>query len=150
MSQRPTRKRPFGVIAIIVLKIVTALSLIVNIIVLTFNDSVGQFLNRWANDEVTNILNSGNLAIMIALAFILTVLVWHLVLIIGLWLLKRWAWFLVMIELGLSMAFGLFAYFQGEPLYVYMWLNTIMVFYLNQSEVQHAFGQTSKLQQEIT
>jgi len=54
-----------------------------------------------------------------------------------------------MIELGLSMAFGLFVYFQGEPLYVYMWLNTIMVFYLNQREVQHAFGQTSKLQQEI-
>lgn len=90
MSQRPTRKRPFGVIAIIILKIVTALSLIVNVIVLTFNDTVGQFLNRWANDEVANILNSGDLAIMITLAFILAVLVWHLALIIGLWLLKRW------------------------------------------------------------
>lgn len=96
------------------------------------------------------ILDSGSLAVVIAFTLGLgMILTWHLAIIIGLWFLKRWAWFLVMIELGLSMAFCLWAYFQGVQLYGYMWLNTIMVFYLNQSEIQHAFGQKRKPQEEI-
>jgi hypothetical protein len=149
MSQEPSRKRPFGVIAIIVLKIATALLLIIEIIFLIFYDAAGQFLTGLTEDELAVALNNDDLTLMITLTLIVVVLGWHLTLIIGLWLLKRWAWFLTMIQLGLSLALGLWVYAQGEPLYVNMGLNTIMVFYLNQSEVQHAFGQKPKPQQEI-
>jgi len=123
--------------------------LIITIITLTFSDYAGQFLAAWIGDEVDLAQNGDNLAIIIALTFSLVVLTWHLAVIIGLWLLKRWAWFLVMIQLGLSMALCLWLYFQGERPYVYMWLNVIMVFYLNQSEVQHAFAHKRKAQQEM-
>ena len=150
MSQQPSRKRPFGVIAIIVLRIATALWVIVNIIVLTRSDRASQFLNGLADDKVAMILENGSKAAGIVLALVLgLILTWHLATIVGLWLLKRWAWFAVMIELGLSMALCLWLYFQGEPPYVYMWLNTILVFYLNQSEVQRAFGHQLEPQQEM-
>jgi uncharacterized membrane protein (DUF2068 family) len=117
-------------------------------VILTRSDLASQFLNSPAGNEVAMILDSSNLAVVIALALGLVV-AWHLAIIIGLWLLKRWAWFLVMMQLGLSMALCLWAYFQGVHLYVYMWLNTIMVFYLNQREVQYVFGQKRKPPQEV-
>lgn len=149
MSQQPSRKRPFGIIAIIVLKLVTALSLIANIIILTRSDFASQFSSSWASNEVAMILTQANMAYIIVLMLGLGILTWHLAIVIGLWLFKRWAWFLLMMQLGLSMALCLWVYFQGGQVYVYMWLNTIMVFYLNQSEVQHAFGHKRKPQQEI-
>ena len=58
----------------------------------------------------------------------------------GLWTLKRWAWFLLMIQIGFDMTFGLWSYFQGEPTYFRMLTNVIYVLYLNMRDVQQAFG----------
>ncbi len=82
------------------------------------------------------------------LAFGTPILLIQLVIMIGLWRLRRWAWFLFMVQLGIGMAIYIWAYVNGVALYIYMLLNIIMVFYLNQHEVQHVFGQKPKPQQE--
>jgi uncharacterized membrane protein (DUF2068 family) len=61
---------------------------------------------------------------------------------IGLWRRQRWAWFLTMLQVGVFMIEDLYGYFTGAPEEEYAWsmlLNVIMVFYLNQREVQAIF-----------
>ena len=150
MSQQPSRKRPFGVMVIIILQIVGFLSLTGDVIGLPLSELPTLFPMGWySSDARIFTLNSDNIALMIALTLGLVILTWQLAIIIGLWFLKRWAWFLMMAQLGLSMALCLWAYFEGVQLYAYMFLSVIMVFYLNQSEVQHAFGHNRNPRQEI-
>lgn len=52
---------------------------------------------------------------------------------------RRWAWALMMIQLGAVMALDLVAYFAGEPRYLSMLISVMIAFYLNQSEVQDMF-----------
>lgn len=61
---------------------------------------------------------------------------------IGLWRLQRFAWVLIMIQTGLGMASDLWGYFHGYPSYTSMLINIIILFYLNQHEVQKAFSGT--------
>lgn len=66
----------------------------------------------------------------------------NLVCAIGLWRRQRWAWLLTMLQLGLFMFQDLYGYFTGAPSETFAWtmlLNVIMVFYLNQREVQAVF-----------
>src|SRR5690606_3564647 len=66
----------------------------------------------------------------------------QLVLAFGLWYLRRWAWTLYMMRLGMSMIINLQAHFAGaaDVNYIYMAMDVMIVFYLNQREVQRAFG----------
>jgi len=66
-------------------------------------------------------------------------LVLSLLSVYGLWRMQRWAWFITMLDLGLSMSIGLYSYYYGDPDYWTMFFNVVMVFYLNQREVQNAF-----------
>lgn len=138
MPQQISSKRPFGVVVIIVLQIMGFLSLAGDIIGLPLSELPSVVPIRWYADASNFALIIGGI-----------MLAWQLILAIGLWLLKRWAWFLIMVQLGLSMAVCLWVYFQGVQLYIYMLINVIMVFYLNQSEVQHAFGHNRKPRPEI-
>jgi hypothetical protein len=71
-------------------------------------------------------------------ALVLTVL--GCVIAVGLWRLKRWAWVAVMIWTGAALAGALVLYFRGQPNYPLMIEHIIIVFYLNQRDVQQAFG----------
>jgi hypothetical protein len=62
-----------------------------------------------------------------------------LVLIVGLWRLKRWAWVGTMIFVGLGLTVGIVQYLRDQPLYGTMLLNVFIVFYLNQRNVQDVF-----------
>jgi uncharacterized membrane protein (DUF2068 family) len=66
---------------------------------------------------------------------------WLLMLItlIGLWRLRRWAWYLLMALFAFSMTVDIVLYFSGQPPYLSMLLNVIMVFYVNQREVRQLF-----------
>ncbi len=62
------------------------------------------------------------------------------IIIVGLWQLRRWAWVLIMVQVGLSMLSDLYGYFYGDYSMLSMLINVIIVFYLNQREVQRAFS----------
>jgi hypothetical protein len=63
-----------------------------------------------------------------------------LVISIGLWLLRRWAWVGIMAVLGFDMALDLYNYVYYSPAYLSMALSVIAVFYMNQYDVRQAFG----------
>lgn len=125
MSEAHPRKRPFGLFIIILLQLTMAVSLMVDIFFASTHLSIATFLQ---NMQAATLPLPGIL-----------ILVYQLGVVAGLWLLRRWAWFLLMIQLGLSMGFQLVLYFEGQPLYVYMLISVITVLYLNQRDVQHAF-----------
>ncbi len=135
MEKSTSNKRPFGVTVIIILLLISLGSLI--------GDLTGVPISQLPNFLPAGLYDNVNYAIILGVGMI----VFQLVIIIGLWRLQRLAWFLLMIQLGVSMGIGLGAYFNGHKLYSYMLLNVIMVFYLNQRDVQHAFGYQAKGQE---
>jgi hypothetical protein len=58
---------------------------------------------------------------------------------VGLWHLKRWAWVATMTWAGINMAQALWAYWVSDPQYPAMALSVVIVLYLNQRDVQLAF-----------
>lgn len=59
--------------------------------------------------------------------------------VIGLLLLKRWGWILTMITTGTGLAVTIWSYIDGNPRYVPMLIYIVIVFYLNQRDVQVPF-----------
>lgn len=125
------RKRPFGVTVIIIVQLMSLVMLALDLFV-------------FDTDYMISILFPNFKETMTASTIVILFIAVQLITIIGLWRLKRWAWFLLMIQLGLSMAASLWAYLQGANSYIYMLLNVIMVFYLNQRDVQRAFERRSR------
>jgi uncharacterized membrane protein (DUF2068 family) len=133
MKRRSARKRPFGVTAIVVLQAGSILALAVDIYKMQAVQSIF-FLPEIENPR---------LVLPMGLAIILV----ELVIAFGLWHLKRFAWVLIMIQQGIGMAVYLWFYANGEPLYLSMLLSVIIVFYLNQREVQQAFQHRPRFQE---
>jgi uncharacterized membrane protein (DUF2068 family) len=133
MEKQPTRKRPFGVLVLILLQIGSILGVALDITVV----QIGQPSIYFGPVENLNLL----------LGFQILYILYSLVVVVGLWQLRRWAWFIIMVQLGLSMALGLGLYFLDNPFYLGMVVNVIMVFYLNQREVQQAFERRRRSQE---
>ncbi|MCB0212099.1 MAG: hypothetical protein KDJ52_22340 [Anaerolineae bacterium] len=130
------RKRPFGVTMIVILQMITISILI--LIIITLLAEAGLLNIQLPDSIVSNALPPGDphpkLIVMTVILIYAVTVAW------GLWTLKRWAWFLLMIQIGFDMTQGLWSYFQGEPAYFKMLTNIIYVLYLNMREVQQAFG----------
>lgn len=116
----PVKRLPFGVIVIIVLQIASLLV----------------FGSVPALTLLTAPAESDRLYYLVRFALSLL----GVPAVFGLLRRRRWAWALVMIQMGAVMALDLTAYFAGEPRYRSMLMSVIIVFYLNQSEVQDTFG----------
>ena len=121
------RKRPFGVNAILVLSTLSALYGVGAARVLYFHIT-----------RVIPSLSTLQLERWLMIYFIGSSVV-QIFVIIGLWQLKRWGWFLVMMDTGFGMFLNIWAYFHGQPNYIAMAASVLIVFYMNQREVQHAF-----------
>jgi hypothetical protein len=135
---RSTRKRPFGISVIIFMMILYSLFLS-----LIFVASLGANYG----DEAIQSLDMKGAPIgilMLQYSFFPIFIIFELVIIFGLWRLERWAWLLLMIQLGLSMLIDIWGYFQAQPTYLTMLLNVIVVFYLNQQDVQRIFVSKGK------
>jgi hypothetical protein len=72
-------------------------------------------------------------------AIVLILVAIRVAIIAGFWFLKRWGWVLLMVQLGLVMLVDLYAYLSGSPHYFSMVNSVLVVFYLNQRDVQQAF-----------
>lgn len=135
MAEQPNRKRPFGVQVLIALQTLSILGIGLDISAV----QIGQPSLYFGTVENPNLL----------LGFELLYILYLVLVVIGLWQLRRWAWFLIMVQIGLAMAFDLWLYFLNAPSYLRMVLYVVMVFYLNQRDVQQAFERRSQLREMI-
>jgi uncharacterized membrane protein (DUF2068 family) len=126
MSNRPARRRPFGVSVIIGMQLLSFLSAAFGLAV--------EYAAIVAHVELEGFAPTFTDNVMLVLELVLS-----LVSVYGLWRMQRWAWFITMLDLGVSMCIGLYLYYYGDPDYWTMFFNVVMVFYLNQREVQNAF-----------
>ena len=119
------RKRPFGLIAIIVLQLLQAIAWGVFLYMLTLPEFalIGEVIDISARSYTVQIASMSLLIVALP----------------GLWFLKRWGWILLMIQMGISLSMGIWQFIEGSPNYVSMGLNVAVVFYLNQGEVQQLF-----------
>lgn len=121
-------KRPFGVIVIVLLTLAIVLVTLFPLLALPSVPVLNE-LKVYAAITPFRVVNVVLVPFQLILAF-------------GLWYLRRWAWVLYMIQLGISMTVGLQAHFSGQADadYFGMAINVLIVFYLNQRDVQQAFG----------
>jgi ABC-type phosphate transport system permease subunit len=59
--------------------------------------------------------------------------------VVGLWRLRAWGWSLALIIAGVVLVLDLGWWYTGQPRYIGMFLNMIVVFYLNQRDVRTIF-----------
>lgn len=130
---RRPRKRPFGISVIIFMLALYVLFLGITLFA-SFQIPVGE-TTFW-------IMKIDDPAII--RIFFLAVILFEASIAIGLWRLQRFAWVLIMIQVGLGMLSDLWGYFYGYPSYITMLINVIIVFYLNQRDVQRAFSGTPR------
>ncbi len=121
------KKIPFGITAIIVLQLVSAA---VTIVALSADTGL---LDRLQHVDFSVAMTGEALLFVIILVQVMIA--------IGLWRMQRWAWFVMMVFVGWSMAVDIWRVMYGSPDYLRMLLNVIIVFYLNQRDVQRAFSQ---------
>jgi hypothetical protein len=121
-------KRPFGV-SVIVLLIVAYILFTASVIYLSIksqDSSIAAQLEQIMNPTQIRAILIAELIILLAIA-------------IGSWRLQKWAWFLLMIWVGIQMFFDLVDYFYGHHIHASMLISVIIVFYINQLEVKKAF-----------
>ncbi len=126
------RKRPFGISVIIFMLVLYVLFLGIALFA-SFKVPVGE-----ATFWIMKINNPVTMRIVFLAIILLEVSI-----VVGLWRMQRFAWVLIMIQAGLVMASDLWGYLHGYPAYISMLINVIIVFYLNQREVQRAFSGTA-------
>lgn len=134
MKKRPVR--PFGLKAAVLLVLLQAVA-----------NAVVSYSYFTEHDLPPRLL-AGDLSFLphlpagVIIAMLMTVL--RVVAAFGLWRLQRWGWVFNMVVLCYSMAYDVAAFVQGQPHYIAMLLNVILVFYLNLQEVQALFPQTER------
>jgi hypothetical protein len=128
------RARPFGVTVIVVLLLAAAL--------VAFPSSLlGLFGSVRSEGGIAPLPDPTTVELIGGLTLLLALGAAALTAAIGLLRLRRWAWVLTMLMVGAQMAANLWEYVvAGERPYVEMLLDVVLVFYLNQREVQRAFG----------
>ena len=123
-ENKSTRERPFGLYIIIILQVLIALSLAAGLILL----------------QVTGV----DLPLLLRDQFLFKIYGWIIVGVfllasLGLLRLKRWGWVLSMLLIGTNLVYNIWLYFQGDAHYLDMVANIVIVFYLNQRDVQAPF-----------
>jgi uncharacterized membrane protein (DUF2068 family) len=129
-----TRRRPFGLNAIITIQLLTMLGSATVLTLVTFALVMAQRMGELEHLDLK--------LTPVDVATLVLTLVVNGVCAVGLWRRQRWAWFLTMLQLGAFMVSDLYSYFTNSPPATYAWsmlLNVFMVFYLNQREVQAIF-----------
>ncbi len=140
---REAPRRPFGVYVLVAILLVGVFTAVLEIIRVQF-----RLVGVWVEADRFLVDRSGLVKLatrlfrdpgLLTIANGVIIAIWS-VLIIGLWLLQRWAWLVVMVSTGITLTFALWRYFEGSPDYLGMLLNVAVVFYLNDRSVQSAYA----------
>ena len=126
MTATPVRtRRPFGVYAIIALLTLRALAVYLDLV--RVRQNLFPLVLPPLRNETTVTVLVGAILLVVA------------VIIIGLFLLQRWAWIAAMILIGVNLLTAIIDYLSGGDPFTAMLLDVVSVFYLNQQGVQAAF-----------
>lgn len=133
------KRRPFGLLAIIVIQVIMMLGsgFLLLVFLVSFVFTSRMIVVEGADPKLFNLELSPMDLLQMVLIFVI-----NGVCAVGLWRRQRWAWFLTMLQLGAFMISDLYSYFTNSPPETYAWsmlLNVFMVFYLNQRDVQAIF-----------
>ena len=126
--KKSSRKRPFGV-SVIVFLILAYLSILTFVAFYSLKPEAN-IVSLWVLQKVSPVQSQ---------VLLLIIIVFELAVAVGLWRLQRWAWVLLMIWQGCIMATDIWGRINGNPSYLTMLINVIIVFYINQREVKKAF-----------
>lgn len=127
----PRRERPPGLYAIIALLLANATLIALDVSRSYAALGIGLGLPRPVLPGISDADVDRVLRLLIAGGFLFVA--------VGIWTLRRWAWVALMIAVGLGLGEGLIRYARGDPRYVTMLINVLIVFYLNQHGVQRLF-----------
>jgi uncharacterized membrane protein (DUF2068 family) len=132
-------RRPFALLALIAL-MATKGVLILLMILGAFTTADSAILRALRIEAIYEAIHTSQAAIvgMLVIAGLL------LVSALGLLAFRRWAWLLAMVTTGIFVAVDIIGFFAGEANYIWMALNIITVFYLNQREVRVSVGAASE------
>jgi hypothetical protein len=83
---------------------------------------------------------SGSVLELMGRAGLVAILIVSVVSIIGLLRFRSWGWTLAIVTAGLVLALNIGWWAGGEPRYLSMAVNTIVVFYLSQRDLRAAYG----------
>jgi uncharacterized membrane protein (DUF2068 family) len=122
-------KRPFGV-SVIVLLIAAYILFMASVFYLSIKSQDSSI-----SAQLVQIMNPTEIRAILVVELIIL-----LAIAIGLWRLQQWAWFLLMIWVGIHLFFDLMDYFYGHNIHASMLISVIIVFYINQREVKKAFS----------
>ncbi len=140
---REIPKRPFGVYVVVFLLLLGMLEAVLEIFRIQYS-----LTGIWAETEeffrrrsgiVTLVIRVFQDPTIVTIANGIIVVIWFAI-ILGLWLLQRWAWVLMMILIGVTLTYSLVMYVEGTPDYLGMVVYVAIVFYLNDHSVQRAFA----------
>jgi hypothetical protein len=127
----PTRRRPFGVLVVALIQMITVVVAVVG--------SLTQWEMPWEGVFVTYLQEHA-----VARGAILALGIAIVAAVIGLWRLRYWGWALMVSIVGVSLALDLMVWWQGGSstslvAYGRLALDVVSAFYLNTSAVQDAF-----------
>lgn len=127
VETQDNKSRPFGVYVVLLLMLLQIVATITDLWATNFLKLPKFGIANLDNETILFIIHGA-----IILVIIITM--------IGLWRLKRWAWYANMIMFGIFLIWNILLYFMDEPVYVNLLVGIIAVFYLNLRDVQAAFG----------
>lgn len=127
--------RPLGIVVVVVLGLVR---LIIELTALATVDPNG-FLGWIASGSNIPEFATGTTAWYLGTLGILLVIAATVASVVGLWQYRTWGWSLALILAGVILAVDLAWWFAGQPRYPGMFLNMVVVLYLNQRDVRAIF-----------
>lgn len=126
------RQRPLGVVVVVVLGLGRV---IIEAVQLATVDPHG-VLGWIAGGSTIPDFESGTVAWYMGRAAILAIIALTATSVIGLWRFRTWGWSLALVLAGFVLALDIGWWLAGDPRYPGMFLNMIVVFYLNQRDVR--------------
>lgn len=132
---RRRRRRPFPLLVLILIMIFRAL-LIFLVVLGSFQLDEATLLKVFQVPAIRGAVEEAYIALIGLLVLGALVLVSA----VGLLMWKRLAWVLAMVMTGIFVLFDIIGFAEGTANYVWMALNIITVFYLNQREVRLSVG----------
>lgn len=123
-EEHEAKRRPFGLYPIIILQLFLAIMLVM---ALLGEITIATYLKILIQNQIFYSWFG-----WVLIGFVLLS-------VLGLLMLIRWGWVLTMILTGIGLSYAIWSYFQGSPHYIAMVIYLVIVFYLNQRDVQSAF-----------